>query len=272
MESAGAREAPTKDSTANSEQRRPLSCFSITNEDTVLIRTNPGRDPTRHVIHHTFLELMMIAEASGIRIINSPAHLTRFASKSSLLLLNQKYRPEMLVSASHRALTDFVRNAPGDCVVKPVFGSRGKNVLRVSSDQQALVSLLAATFPDEPVVAQHFVTANHPGDRRVVVLDGEILESNGCIAGIERHPAAGDFRANLHAGATPHPLSLNELEREAATHAAKLLFDHGIQLAGVDMIGDKIIEFNVFSTGGLFDGNRFADTEFTTIIIERFLA
>ena len=274
IESAGRHNIPPKAGTTNARtksQNQP-SCFELTSEDTVLIRTNPGRDPARHAIHHTFLELMMIAETSGVRIINSPAHLTRFASKSSLLLLDPNHRPEMLVSPSHEVLTDFVQSAPGDCVVKPVFGSRGKNVLRVSSDQQDLVSLLAATFHDEPIVAQHFVTANHLGDRRVVVLDGKILESDGKIAGIERRPAAGDFRANLHAGATPHPLNLNELEREAATHAAKLLSDHGIRLAGVDMIGDKIIEFNVFSTGGLFDGNRFANTDFTSIIIERLLA
>ena len=258
---------PPEGGTTNEAHR-----YVVTASDTILIRTNPGRDPERHGLHDTFLELMAIAERSEIKVINQPAQLNRFASKSSLLLLEPKYRPDMLVTGDLEQITDFVRAAPSECVVKPVVGSRGKNVIRVANDHADSTTLLATTFGDQQVVVQHFVAARHPGDRRVIVLDGEILEDSGNIAGIERHPATGDFRANLHAGGSAHPLQLNESEREAAQSAARLLFDHGIRLAGVDMIGDKIIEFNVFSTGGLYDGNRFAETDFTETIVRRFLA
>lgn len=245
--------------------------FALSAEDVVLIRTNPGRDSARHSLHGTFLELMMIAEESGVNVVNRPANLLRFASKSSLLMLDRKYRPEMLVSSDADEVIDFVQAAPSDCIVKPLLGSRGENVLRVSKESPDLAMLITETFGNMQVVAQHFFDANHPGDRRVVVLDGQILESAGGIAGIERHPAAGDFRANLHAGGSAHPLSLPTGERESATAAAQLLADHGIRLAGVDMIGDKIIEFNVFSTGGLYDGNRFAGTDFSETIVRQLL-
>ena len=119
------------------------------------------------------------------------------------------------------------------------------------------------------MVAQHFIAADHPGDRRVVVLDGKILEANGHIAGIERRPAENDFRGNLHAGGTAHPFTLTPTERAAAEHAAMLLRASGIRLAGVDLIGDQIIELNVFSTGGLYDANRFANIDFTEMIVQR---
>ena len=214
---------------------------------------------------------MMIAEEYGVRVVNRPGNLLRFASKSSLLLLDRKHRPEMVVTDDADEVIEFVRSASGDCVIKPLLGSRGNNVLRVANDAADLKNLLAVTFGNAQVVAQHFVAANHPGDRRVIVLDGQIVESDGCLAGIERHPAAGDFRANLHAGGSAHPLLLNETERAAATTAGKLLLSHGIRLAGVDMIGDKIIEFNVFSTGGLYDGNRFANTDFAETIVRQLL-
>ena len=185
-------------------------------------------------------------------------------------MLDPKYRPEMIVTGDLQHVVDFVREAPVDCVVKPLLGSRGHNVLRFSNDHADLSTLLTKTFAGQHVVAQHFVAADHPGDRRVVVLDGKILESAGGIAGIERHPTAGDFRGNLHAGGLAHPLFLNEVQRDAANHAARLLLNYGIRLAGVDMVGDKIIEFNVFSTGGLYDGNHFANTDFTETIVLRF--
>ena len=117
------------------------------------------------------------------------------------------------------------------------------------------------------MVAQHFVHSEVPGDKRVVVVGGEILEQNGNVGGIHRRPAAGDFRANIHAGGTAHPLSLDEEERESVEHAARYLHQNGVWLAGIDLIGSKIIEFNVYSTGGLFDANQFSGLKFEDVIV-----
>lgn len=250
---------------------------SIGTEDLVVIRTNPGRDIQRQILHHSSLNLMRIIEANGTQVINSPSQLTLFTSKASLATIEAQFRPEMIVSQNTEEICEFVARAPSDCVVKPLVGSRGENVIRVNAAIKNLAERLAKTFKGEAMVAQHFVESSHLGDRRVVVLDGEILELNGHIAGIERHPASNDFRANLHAGGTAHPLTLNAKERAAATHAASLLADNGIRLAGVDLIGDQIIELNVFSTGGIFDANRFATDkgnrafDFTEAIAKAFL-
>ncbi len=244
---------------------------SVAAEDLLMIRTNPGRDTHRIALHHSFLHLASMIEGHGIRVINSPGHLSFFADKASLAIIDRQYRPDMLVSAQIDAVCEFAGNAPGEIVVKPLVGSRGQNVLRVNGNERGLSDRLKATFGQTLVIAQHFVVANHPGDRRIVVWDGEILEREGHIAGIERHPAAGDFRGNLHAGGSACPVSLNSSERTAARHAAKRLFEHGIRLAGVDLVGDQIIELNVFSTGGLYDANRFADADFSEMIVGKLL-
>ena len=237
--------------------------------DLILIRTNPGRDTARTQTHESFLHLCIAAKAAGIHVVNSPEHLRYFGSKSSLVGVEPAFRPSMIVTNHLHQMVNFVQNSPADCVAKPLFGSRGENVIRVSKSMPDLANQLKSTFGSTTLVVQQFVDADHPGDKRVLVAGGEILEVDGHIAGIERHPAGDDFRANLHAGGSAHPLTLSLSARAAAEYAAKLLNDHGIWLAGVDLIGDKIIEFNVFSTGGLYDSIQFSGVPFDDILVER---
>lgn len=257
-------ESYVKSETASSRQQ-------IKQGDLILIRTNPGRDISRTQIHESFLHLCLTAKSLGIRVVNSPEHLRYFASKSSLLKVEPQYRPAMVVTGDHHQAIDFVKNSPSDCVVKPLFGSRGENVIRVSSSSDDLEETINITFGTNSLVVQQFVAADHPGDKRVIVVGGQILESNGHMAGIERHPADSDFRANLHAGGSAHQLRLSDGAVAATQHAASLLHEHGIWLAGVDLIGDKIIEFNVFSTGGLYDSIKFSGIPFDEMIAEKLL-
>ena len=248
-----------------------FSCQQIVAGDLVLIRTNPGRDTQRTQTHESFLHLCIALKPAGVRVVNAPEHLRYFASKSSLIGVAPAFRPAMIVTNQLEEMVNFVKAAPSDCVAKPLFGSRGENVIRVSKSMPDLAAKLESTFGADSLVVQQFVDADHPGDKRVVVAGGEILEVDGNIAGIERHPASDDFRANLHAGGSAHALKLSPGARAAAEYAAKLLHDHGIWLAGVDLIGDKIIEFNVFSTGGLFDSIQFSGVPFDDILVERLL-
>ena len=241
-------------------------------DDVILIRTNPGRDLDRMPVHDTFLDVCRAAKLRGIGVINDPDHLQFFASKASLAAIDPNYCPPMMVSHSHSSIVEFVKSSNCDCVIKPLAGSRGQDVIRVNGKTDDLLGRVAKTFGQRGLVAQHFVDADQPGDKRVVVVNGEILRSGDELGGIERHPATNDFRANLHAGGTAHRLTLTKSEREAAEYAAELLNANGIWLAGVDLIADKIIEFNVFSTGGLFDAIRFSGIDFGDVIVDRFLA
>ena len=236
--------------------------------DLILIRTNPGRDTSRTQVHESFLHLCTAAQADGIRVVNSPQHLRYFASKSSLVTVDSKFRPAMVVTSDAQQIIDFVNAAPADCVAKPLFGSRGENVIRISKSSTDLGAELLSTFGETTLVVQQFVDADHLGDKRVLVVGGKILEVGEHVAGIERRPAKDDFRANLHAGGSAHQLTLSSNARAAVQYAAKLLDQHGIWIAGVDLIGDKIIEFNVFSTGGLYDSIQFSAIPFDELIVQ----
>jgi len=239
----------------------------IHRDDLVIIRTNPGRDPARASIHESFLDICRSASMAGIRVVNEPTNLHFFASKASLAAVDRDRCPATILSSDPVAIAEFVKRSGQDCVIKPQIGSRGHNVIRVAHDAPQIESTIQKTFQGASIVAQHFVRSDHPGDKRVVVLNGRVLEHNGCLGGIERRPAANDFRGNLHAGGSAHQLKLSVAARATADYAAELLMEHGITLAGVDLIEDKIIEFNVFSTGGLFDAERFCKVNFLDRIV-----
>jgi glutathione synthase len=239
--------------------------------DMILIRTNPGRDQVRSAVHDTFLYFCRSAQATGIRVVNDPTNLRFLASKASLGLVDPAYRPMMIVSHDAERVADFVSQSQVDCVIKPLVGSRGQNVILVRPDQTGLGELIRSTFGERGVVAQHFVHDDHPGDKRVVVVGGQILQLAGHLGGIQRQPPAGDFRGNLHVGGTPLRLTLDDAARQTAEYASQLLMEYGIWLAGVDLIGHKIIEFNVFSTGGLYFAEQDSGLSFSDEIIAQLL-
>ncbi len=239
----------------------------VCDEDLVVIRTNPGRDLERSTLHTTFLETCQVAKASDIRVVNDPNRLSFFASKAAVAVLPAEYRPEMLVTNDMERVEKFIRESNRDCVVKPLLGSRGNDVIRVDANCENIAESLDR-FENQSIVVQHFIDSEEPGDKRVVVLNGQILEQDEHVAGIHRVPAEGDFRANLHAGGTARLLKLTPEQRAAALAAASILYDAGVELAGVDLIGNKVIEFNVFSTGGLYDANQFSGIDFADLIIE----
>ena len=249
-------------------QDSQFESIELQENDLIFIRTNPGRDLERNAQHSRFLDVCQVAKAAGIRVINDAGRLSFFASKAAIALLPAQYRPEMLVAQDLDSIVNFIRESDRDCVVKPLLGTRGNNVIRVNGAYDDLEQVLSESFRNQSLVVQHFIESQEPGDKRVVVLNGRILEQNGHLAGIHRLPAKGDFRSNLHAGGIARELKLSAKEREVVDHAAEVLLENGIQLAGIDIVGSRVIEFNVFSTGGLFDANRFARVDFTAMVAE----
>lgn len=231
-------------------------------QDVILIRTNPGRDTQRKRMHDRFLQQATKLEAEGMHVVNSPQNLTRMANKVVLEQLDPRFRPRSVVSGNQNRIESFIRSLNRPCVLKPLVGSRGLGVVRLDPAERDLAEKIRQAVSRQAVIVQEFVSSSTPGDVRIVVLHGRVLELGGHVAAIERRPASGEFRANLHAGGTPHPATVTPTMREAAHHAAELLLANKIWLAGIDLVGDKIIEMNVFSTGGLFDAQRFTGQDF----------
>lgn len=233
--------------------------------DGLMIRTNPARDPVG--AHDSALLIGRLLRDRGVTVVNDPEGLMRARSKLYLAELPAQHRPETVISRDPAELMAYVRGREGSSVFKPLAGSRGRDVFFVDAASPNLRGLADVVTRGDYGIAQACVPGAEAGDTRVVVLEGRLLALEGHPAAIARIPAAGDFRSNLHAGGRAAPAIISPQMLEAIEALSPLLRRDGLFLVGVDFIGAKIIEVNVFSTGGLRDAERFSGVDFCAEIL-----
>jgi glutathione synthase len=243
---------------------------------TVLMRTNPARDPRRYAHRHT-LGLLRLAQQRGVIVHNDPQGLARAESKLYLCGFPAEVRPETVISNDPAVLRAYVLGRKAPSILKPLEGTRGRDVFKIDpalgpGATTNLDALLDVLCREGVAIAQAYVPEAAAGDTRVVVLDGEPLILNGHLAAIRRVPKAGDHRSNLHTGGHAEPASLTPAMAKACALIGPQLRADGISLAGLDFIGEVVVEINVFSTGGLRDAERFTGQTFCAAIAERLLA
>ena len=180
-------------------------------------------------------------------------------ASSKLYLLNfGGLIPETHVSRDPARLRKIIEEFGGDMIMKPSIGYQGQGVIKLSmKDPENLNSLLhyyvdsTKRYEDRhPVVVQEFLEEVRHGDVRILLLNGEILGA------MKRIPCNGEFRTNIHAGAQADYHEVTEPERRICRAIKGRLLDDGLYFVGVDLIGDRLIEINCISPGGIPNINR----------------
>ncbi len=216
----------------------------ITELDALFLRKNPP------VNFRTIDFLQFVRD--DVFIINDIQGQIRASSK--LYMLNfPGIIPETHVSRDPIRLRKIIDEFGGDVIMKPTVGFRGTGVIKLSNkDPENLNSLLnfyvdsTKKYEDRnPVIVQEFLEEVRNGDVRILLLNGEIL------AAMRRIPCKGELRTNLSVGAVaaPHEVTESDL-RICRTIREKLIHD-GLYFVAVDIIGDKLIEINCISPGGI---------------------
>ncbi len=214
--------------------------------DAVFIRKDPPFDSAYlHLTHQ--LELLrgrtfVLNDPRGIRDANEKLFAFQFT----------QFMPRSLVSSSPQAIIEFVRDAGGTAVLKPLDGAGGSGVVVLRSEDTNTRSLCDVWTNEGRRLAlvQEYMPAVRVGDKRVLMLDGRPLGA------ILRVPRADDVRANIHAGGTVHETELSERERELVTAVGAGLREHGLWFVGLDLIGERLIEVNVTSPTGIQELGR----------------
>jgi glutathione synthase len=247
------------------------STLGLDDLDVCVIRTNPARDEARASLHAATLQLLELLAERGCRVINQPRGLSRAASKLSLFLLPERLRPRTLVTRNSDDILQFVREE-GRAVIKPLEGTRGRDVfvLQSPSSEANVHQIVDVVLRQGYAVVQEFVEGAEDGDVRVTVVDGEILTVDGEEAAVARVPAAADFRSNLHAGGSVRAAMVSDAMREAVEALAPVLLREGLRHVGIDFVGHRILELNVFSPGGLVPSRRLYDRDFASAVIASF--
>ena len=184
--------------------------------------------------------------AGSTLVVNSPGGL-RDANEKLFALHFANYIPRTIVSSSPSRLLEFLTELGGSGVLKPLDGAGGFGVLLLRQQDpnvRALIDLLTLEGKRKALL-QEYLPDVQQGDKRVLVMDGEILGA------IRRVPAGRDIRANIHVGGAVEPTDLSAEEAELAIDVGRELSRRGLWFVGLDLIGGRLIEVNVTSPTGL---------------------
>lgn len=215
------------------EEVLPLTAF-----DAVLMRQDPPFD-AEYVAATWILER---ASAQGARIFNNPRAIRDHSEKVSIAEFPQ-FTPTTLISREATGLNAFIDEL-GDVILKPLDGMGGTGIFRVRHDdpnRNAIIETLTANG-QRTIMAQRYLPQIVEGDKRVLLVGGEVMPYT-----LARIPMAGETRGNLAAGGKGVAIPITAREKEIAEALAPVLWQRGLLLVGLDMIGGHLTEINVTS-------------------------
>jgi glutathione synthase len=214
--------------------------------DVILMRQDPPFDmayiTATHLLEHVRDKVLVVNDPVSVR--NAPEKL--FATRFPGLM------PPTLITSDRDEIASF-RAEHGDIILKPLFGNGGAGVFRLRPDDENLNALLEifTQIYREPIMVQRYLPAVRQGDKRIVLIDGEAM------GGVNRIPATGEARANLHVGGQAMKTTLTARERDICAAIGPALKVQGLIIVGIDVIGEHLTEINVTSPTGLQEINRF---------------
>jgi len=212
----------------------------LSGQDVVLLRQDPPFDMAYITTTHLLERIH-----PGTLVVNDPAQVRNAPEKIFVLDFLDLMPPTMIT----RQLDDVLafRRQYGDIIVKPLYGNGGASVFRLKADDSNIGSLveLFQTVFREPFMVQEFRPEVSAGDKRIILVDG-------VAAGVvNRIPAEGETRSNLHVGGRPAAVELSDRDLEICERLGPELKRRGLLFTGIDVIGPFLTEINVTSPTGI---------------------
>ncbi len=221
--------------------------FNMGDADVVLLRQDPPFDmgyiTNTHLLEHIHPETLVVNDPASVR--NAPEKL--------LVTYFNDLMPPTLITSNKQDILDF-RTEFKDIIVKPLYGNGGIGVFHVKSDDEnisSLIEMFELSYPRQPIMIQQFLPSVRQGDKRIILVDGK------AVGAINRVPAKGEARSNMHVGGKPVATKLTMRELEICEEIGPMLKARGLIFVGIDVIGDYLTEINVTSPTGLQEINRF---------------
>jgi glutathione synthase len=233
----------------------PMEHLDLATTDVVLLRQDPPFDmayiTTTHILERLPKSVLVVNDPYWVR--NSPEKV--FVTDYPDLM------PPTLVTSDPETVRAF-RAEHGEIVVKPLYGNGGTGVFRIRKEDENLNTIMEffASFVREPMVVQKYVPQVRQGDKRIILVDGEP------VGAINRVPAHGEARSNMHVGGRPEKTQLTDREKEICSRIGPELKRRGLIFTGIDVIGDYLTEINVTSPTGIWEIRRFDGTDIAALI------
>ncbi|MBL8643579.1 MAG: glutathione synthase [Rhodospirillaceae bacterium] len=223
--------------------------------DVVLMRQDPPFDMSyitaTHILEHIHPKTLVVNDPVSVRNAPEKLFVTHFPGVMPPTLISSDSDEIKLFRAEHK-----------DIIVKPLYGNGGAGVFHIKPDDENLNSLLEmfTTTWREPVIVQRYVPEVRQGDKRIILVDGK------AVGAINRVPAAGEARSNMHVGGRPEKSALTKREQEICDTIGPALKERGLIFVGIDVIGEYLTEINVTSPTGIQEINRFDNSTLEALV------
>ena len=247
-----------------------VETLDVSEIDILLLRNDPSEDSVdRPWAAHVGAVFGRLAAARDVIVLNDPDGLARAQNKLYFQDFPASVRPETLISKSLEEIRDFIEQQKKGVILKPLQGSGGKNVFKIASpDDSNIKQIFEAVSEEGYLIAQSFMPEASEGDVRFFLMNGVPLQREGKFAAFRRAPAKGEIRSNIHAGGSAVAIEVTDTMLTIAETVRPKLVQDGMFLVGLDIVGDKLLEINVFTPGGLNNLSQMYEVDFPMSVIE----
>ena len=237
--------------------------------DVLMLRNDPSIDNETPWAMEAGILFGREAAKRGVIVLNDPDSLGRAINKLYFQSFPVEARAETIITRNSDDIKAFAKAHSGNIILKPLQGSGGSGVFKLdASSKSNLNQMIEAIGRDGYIIAQAYVPAAKKGDIRLFIMNGKPLQRDGKYAALRRVAAKDDIRSNIHAGGKAEAVEIGETELKVAEIIRPKLLADGMFLVGVDIVGDKILEVNVFSPGNLESCSKLAGVDFSETVVE----
>ncbi len=243
--------------------------ITVDDLDVLMLRSDPSNDTNlRAWAQSSGIIFGRIAMRHGVIVLNDPNGLSKAMNKMYFQLFPEEVRPRTVITRDKDEIKAFLKEMKGNIVLKPLQGSGGQGVFLVKQDDMSnLNQMVESVSRDGYVIAQEYLPEAQQGDTRLFVMNGQPLRYKGKYAAFQRIRTGDDMRSNIHAGGRLRQATITDSHLKIAEIVRPKLVQDGMFLVGLDIVGDKLMEINVFSPGGLGSAQKFEKVNFTHAVI-----
>jgi glutathione synthase len=246
-------------------ERVPVSARGL---DVLFLRYNPRENPSaRPWEPDAGITFGQVAVRAGTLVLSDPYSLSFAVSKMYLEHLPAEIRPRSIITRSYDEIVRFHREQNGRVVLKPLDGYGGQDVYLVKEEAENLQQIVEALRRSSYIIAQEYLPQAVEGDTRLFLFNGRPLVVDGKYAAVRRVNESGDFRSNMSLGGRPQRAEITPRMLEIAELVRPRLVADGIFDAGLDIVGDHLVEINTISAGGLNAASRLEGADFGAAVV-----
>ena len=243
--------------------------IDATEFDVVFLRNDPAEDrEERPWAQNVGILFGQVIARTGVLVVNDPNGLAQAMNKMYLEAFPEEVRPRTLTTRNAEEIRRFVKDLRGSAVIKPLQGSGGESVFLLKDENANLNQMIEAVSRYGYLIVQEYLPAAAEKDTRLFLMNGDPIVVDGVHAALHRVASKGDMRSNITAGGKPKRAKVTDLHLRIAEAVRPRLIDDGMFLVGLDIAGEKIMEINVFSPGGLHCISDLEELDFCAPVIE----